>query len=124
MIDFSDATKISIAKLGKMFSELNKVLESKSNDVIKLNDPSFFIDKFCYKLDLGDKERQVRDVALKILKSMKKDWIQTGRHPMGLVGCAVLLACRFYNLSFTIFDIAKQVKISPETIYARLMEFK
>lgn len=51
---------------------------------IPLIDPSLFIHKFCAKLEFEDKTQQVATTALRMLQSMKRDWISTGRRPAGL----------------------------------------
>lgn len=57
-------------------------------------DPSMYINRFANKLPLGGEQDRaaVAVTALRLLRSMKGNWIQTGRRPSGLCGAALYIA--------------------------------
>jgi Transcription initiation factor TFIIIB, Brf1 subunit/Transcription initiation factor TFIIB len=87
-------------------------------------DPCLYIWRFCEKLDFGDKKNEVGMTALRILKSMKRDWMFHGRRPTGLVGAAILIAARYHGFKRTTNQIIQTVHVCDETIKKRLVEFK
>lgn len=87
-------------------------------------DPSLFIDRFCVKLEFGDKLSEVSMTALRILQRMKRDWMCHGRRPTGLVGAAILMAARLHGFKRTTNEIVKTVHVCDETIRKRIVEFK
>ena len=62
--------------------------------------------------------------ALRLLQSMKRAWISTGRRPNGLCGAAILIAARYHGFKRNITQIVKVVHVCQETIRKRLDEFK
>lgn len=91
---------------------------------LPLIDPSLFIHKFCAKLNFEQKTQTVATTALRMLQSMKRDWISTGRRPAGLCGAAILISARYHGFSRSTHQIVKVVKVCHETIRKRLQEFK
>jgi transcription factor IIIB subunit 2 len=66
----------------------------------------------------------VATTALRMLQSMKRDWISTGRRPAGLCGAAILISARYHGFRRSTHQIVKVVKVCHETIRKRLQEFK
>ena len=60
-------------------------------------DPSLYIHRFADHLDLGPDRKEITNTALRLVASMKRDWIQTGRRPGGVCGAALYLACRIHG---------------------------
>ena len=66
-------------------------------------DPSLYIHRFVHKLMSDNKEftRQkqnaVTNTALRLVKSMKRDWMQTGRRPSGICGAALFIATHIHG---------------------------
>ena len=61
-------------------------------------DPSIYIDRYAEMLDVGDKESDVAATALRVVASMKRDWLTTGRRPTGIVAAALLVASRAHGI--------------------------
>ena len=87
-------------------------------------DPSIFIESFCQKLDFGDKTKQVRDTAIRLIQSMDRSWMRTGRRPNGLCGAAILISAKIHNCQRSSAQIVKAVRVGEETLRKRLNEFK
>jgi transcription factor IIIB 90 kDa subunit len=61
-------------------------------------DPSLYIHRFAGRLALGGpKAEEVAATALQLIKSMKRDWMQTGRRPAGLCGAALFIALHIHG---------------------------
>lgn len=61
-----------------------------------------YIHRFTYKLlGTNDKNKQQRlaitNTALRLVKSMKRDWMQTGRRPSGICGAALFIAVHLHG---------------------------
>ncbi|AQK91869.1 Cyclin/Brf1-like TBP-binding protein [Zea mays] len=106
--------------------------------VQKLVDPSLFIHRFT-KCLLGRRDnavsdtafsREVSDTALRIVASMKRDWMQadissfTGRKPSGLCGAALYIAALSHGCNYTKADIVSVVHVCEATLTKRLIEFE
>ncbi|XP_037429643.1 transcription factor IIIB 60 kDa subunit-like isoform X2 [Triticum dicoccoides] len=105
LIDFSDYLHISVYVLGAIFLQLCQVLLLGEHPIVqKLVDPSLFIHRFTERL-LGKRDNAVSDTALRIVASMKRDWMQTGRKPSGLCGAALYIAALSHGHMYTKADI-------------------
>lgn len=60
--------------------------------------------------------------ALKLVQSMKRDWMQTGRRPSGICGAALFVACHMNGVERSKKDIIAVVHIGWSTIEARVRE--
>lgn len=65
-------------------------------------DPSIFIHRFVSKLEFEGKSHQVALTALRLMQSMKRAWITTGRRPNGLCGACILIAARYHGFKRSI----------------------
>lgn len=125
LIDFADVLQTSLYSLGSTYLKLVKKINNNMEKLdLPLIDPSLFIHKFCAKLEFEDKTQVVATTALRMLQSMKRDWISTGRRPAGLCGAAILISARYHGFKRTTHQIVKVVKVCHETIRKRLQEFK
>lgn len=125
LIDFADVLQTSLYSLGSTYLKLIKKIKNNMNKLdLPLIDPSLFIHRFCAKLDFKDKTQVVATTALRMLQSMKRDWISTGRRPAGLCGAAILISARYHGFRRSTHQIVKVVKVCHETIRKRLQEFK
>ena len=120
LIDFSDVLQTNVYILGSVYLKLVQRLFLE----VPLVDPSIFIHRFCSKLEFEGKSHQVALTALRLLQTMKRAWITTGRRPNGLCGAAILIAARYHNYKRNITQIVKVVHVCEETIRKRLDEFK
>jgi transcription factor IIIB subunit 2 len=91
---------------------------------IPLIDPSMFIDRFCAKLNFGSETKKITNTAIRLIQSMKRDWISTGRRPNGLCGAAILIAANIHDFDRSIHEIVNVVHVCDETIRKRIEEFK
>nr|ACN36557.1 unknown [Zea mays] len=126
LIDFSDHLQISVYVLGAVFLQLCQVLQLAEHPVVqKLVDPSLFIHRFTkLLLGLGRRNNDVSDTALRIVASMKRDWMQTRRKPSGLCGAALYIAALSHGCNYTKADIVSVVHVCEATLTKRLIEFE
>ncbi|XP_038880113.1 transcription factor IIIB 70 kDa subunit-like isoform X2 [Benincasa hispida] len=129
LIDFSNYLRINVYVLGAVFLQLCKVLRLEEHPIVqKPVDPSLFIDKFTQCLLGGTKDdgmkKEVSRTALKIITSMKRDWMQTGRKPSGLCGAALYISALSNGVKCSKSDIIKIVHICDATLTKRLIEFE
>ncbi|RLN04813.1 transcription factor IIIB 90 kDa subunit-like isoform X1 [Panicum miliaceum] len=112
--------------LGAVFLQLCQVLQLSDHPFVqKLIDPSLFIHRFTERL-LGGRDNAVSDTALRIIASMKRDWMQagTGRKPSGLCGAALYIAALSHGHNYTKADIVSVVHVCEATLTKRLIEFE
>uniref|UniRef100_A0A9J7ZMK7 Transcription factor TFIIB cyclin-like domain-containing protein n=2 Tax=Cyprinus carpio TaxID=7962 RepID=A0A9J7ZMK7_CYPCA len=62
--------------------------------------------------------------ALRLLQRMKRDWMHTGRRPLGLCGAALLVAARMHEFRRTEKEVISVVKVCEATLRKRLTEFE
>ncbi|KAG6526211.1 hypothetical protein ZIOFF_016193 [Zingiber officinale] len=143
LIDFSDYLQISVYVhlppfclfmllnqeflryvLGAVFLQLCKTLKLLEHPIVQnIVDPSLFINRFTERL-LGRKNNAVSDTALRLVASMKRDWMQTGRKPNGLCGAALYISVHSHGLNYSKSDIGSVVHICEATLTRRLLEFE
>ncbi|KAK9114029.1 hypothetical protein Syun_020826 [Stephania yunnanensis] len=124
LIDFSEELRVNVYVLGAVFLELCKFLRLGQHPIIqKPVDPSLFIHRFTERL-LGERNVEVSRTALRIVASMKRDWMQTGRKPSGLCGAALYISALSYGLKYSKSDIINVVHICEATLTKRLIEFE
>ncbi|KAJ4977818.1 hypothetical protein NE237_008598 [Protea cynaroides] len=124
LIDFSDYLQINVYVLGAVFLQLCKLLRLEEHPIVqKPVDPSLFIHRFTERL-LGGKNIEVSRAALRLIASMKRDWMQTGRKPSGLCGAALYISALSHGLRYSKSDIVSVVHICEATLTKRLIEFE
>eukprot|EP01125_Pyxidicula_operculata_P018019 TRINITY_DN637_c0_g1_i3.p1 TRINITY_DN637_c0_g1~~TRINITY_DN637_c0_g1_i3.p1 ORF type:complete len:951 (-),score=391.98 TRINITY_DN637_c0_g1_i3:178-3030(-) len=119
LIDFADALASNVFVLGHTYIQLCSRLGIQP----PLIDPSLYIPRFASQLEFGNKEREVSNTALRIIQSMQRDWILTGRRPTGLCGAALMVAARAHGFNRSIEDIVSVVKLGDSTLRKRILEF-
>lgn len=107
LIDFSDALKVNLYKLGSIYIDLTQKLYLEVPSI----DPSIYLSKFCSRLEFDDKKNAVSMTALRLLQSMNRAWITTGRRPNGLCGAAILIASRYHGFKRSITQIVRVVHV-------------
>jgi transcription factor IIIB subunit 2 len=120
LIDFSDALQANLFILGNTFFKLCIVMKF----VPPLVDPSLYIHRFAASLQLGEREIEVANTALRIVQRMKRDWIQIGRRPAGVCGAALFIATRIHRVPIDRGLILRTVKVCDITLRRRITEFK
>ncbi|CAJ0604711.1 unnamed protein product [Cylicocyclus nassatus] len=119
LLDFSDVTQVNVFDLGRTLSFLSRSLRIN----LPSTDPCLYVMRFACLLEFGDKQKEVVNLATRLVQRMKRDWMSTGRRPTGLCGAALLLAARSFNFNRTIGDVVKVVHISETVVRKRLEEF-
>ena len=61
-------------------------------------DPCLYVHRFAARLDFKERMWGVTQTALQLIKSMKRDWIQTGRRPAGVCGAALFIAAHVHGV--------------------------
>ncbi|BFG15640.1 hypothetical protein CerSpe_019140 [Prunus speciosa] len=124
LIDFSNYLKINVYVLGAVFLQLCKVFMLDEHPIVqKPVDPSWFIHKFTESLP-GGTDKGVIQTAQRIITSMKRDWMQTGRKPSGLCGAALYISALSHGLKCSKSDIIRIVHVCDATLTKRLVEFE
>lgn len=80
--------QLNVFVLGATFLTLVKLLGLQ----LPLVDPSIYIHRFAAALEFGDKTQAVASDALRLVRRMSIDWIQTGRRPSGICGACTLVS--------------------------------
>merc|ERR1712228_597893 len=83
-----------------------------------------YIQRFASKLDFGDDTHDVAEMAVRLVKRMKSDWLDRGRRPTGLCGAALWMAAKSQNYQIQFKDMCRVVKVGASTIRKRLDEFE
>ncbi|KAI3988121.1 hypothetical protein MKX01_011910, partial [Papaver californicum] len=73
---------------------------------------------------LGERNPDVPKTALRIIASMKRDWMQTGRKPSGLCGAALYISALSHGLKYSKANVVSVVHICEATLTKRLVEFE
>jgi transcription factor IIIB subunit 2 len=60
-------------------------------------DPSLYLHRFANKLGVDSKFHAVTNTALRLVASMKRDWMQTGRRPAGICGAALFISAHIHG---------------------------
>ncbi|KAH6772247.1 hypothetical protein C2S51_010651 [Perilla frutescens var. frutescens] len=124
LIDFSEHLRTNVYVVGAVFLQLCKLLHLQEDPVVvKLLDPSLFIHRFADRV-FRERNQSVSNTALRIVASMKRDWMQTGRKPSGLCGAALYISALIHGLNCSKSQIIKAVHICEATLTKRLIEFE
>ncbi|KAJ7976447.1 Transcription factor IIIB 90 kDa subunit [Quillaja saponaria] len=124
LIDFSNHLRTNVYILGAVFLQLCKVLRLEEHPIVqKPVDPSLFIYKYTNNL-LKQGNMDVTETALRIVASMKRDWMQTGRKPSGLCGAALYISALAHGFKCSKSDILRIVHVCEATLTKRLVEFE
>lgn len=125
LIDFSDSLQVNVYVLGAVFLQLGRLLRLDQHPIMqKPVDPSLFIHRFADRLQFGKKMHTVANTALRLVASMKRDWMQTGRRPSGICGAALFISSHIYGFQHTKSDVVSVVHICEATLKKRLNEFE
>jgi len=86
-------------------------------------DPSVYMTRLAMRLELGEREEEILHHGEAILSSMRKEWIDYGRRPYGVVAAALLTACSICGEARSVSQLSQMVMLTEETIMKRLVEF-
>jgi len=67
---------------------------------------------------------QITNLAIHISSRMRRDWISVGRRPDGVCVSSLLIACRAHDFYYSVGEMARLFRMSPQTIKDRLEEFE
>lgn len=126
LIDFSDALQVNVFTLGAVFLQLAKLLRLEEHPLFsKPVDPSLYIHRFADRMNFPSREvmNRVAGTAMRLVASMKRDWIQTGRRPSGVCGAALYIASHLHGYAKAKRDVVDVVHIGEHTLAKRLTEF-
>jgi transcription factor IIIB subunit 2 len=126
LIDFSDTLQVNVFTLGAVFLQLAKLLRLEEHPLFsKPVDPSLYIHRFADRMEFPDRDimRVVSATAIRLVASMKRDWIQTGRRPSGVCGAALYIASHLHGFAKAKRDVVNVVHIGEHTLAKRLTEF-
>ena len=125
LIDFADVLQTNVYVLGGVFLQLCRLLRLEQHPLMqKPVDPSLFIHRFADKLNLGRRVHAVANTALRLVASMKRNWMQTGRRPNGICGAALWVAAQIHGFSPSKSDVVAVVHVGEATLKKRLSEFE
>eukprot|EP00210_Caulerpa_lentillifera_P000287 g280.t1 len=124
LIDFSDCLRLNVYVLGSVFLDICALFKLDHHPIfLSPVDPSLFIHRYVDRLRFGNKTSVVTQTALKLIKSMKRDWIQTGRKPSGICAAALFIASHIHGVPKMKRDIIHVARIGVSTVAKRLTEF-
>ena len=66
----------------------------------------------------------VANTALRLVASMKRDWMQTGRRPSGVCGAALWVAAQLHGFDRSKRDVVSVVHVGEATLRKRVTEFE
>jgi transcription factor IIIB subunit 2 len=125
LIDFSDAASTDIFTLGTVFTQLCRTLHLHQHPgIVKPIDPSLFIHRYAEELQVGERKNVVANTALRVVASMKRDWLVSGRRPNGICGAALWLASNIHGVRKKKEEVVKVVHVCEQTIKKRVSEFE
>ena len=125
LIDISDLLATNVYILGGVFLQLCQLLRLNDQPVMqKPVDPSLFIPRFADRLNLGAPKTVVAHSATRLVASMKRDWMQTGRRPSGVCGAALYVAAAMHGVPRSKREVIAAVHVGETTLAKRLSEFE
>ena len=122
MHDFAhQVERKNVFDLCKAYLNICQILRVKPD----VNDATFFAPRFVEELGLPDELRaDILAYANQLLDRMKVDWMSHGRRPTGLIAAAFYIACKCFKLERSVEEIARVLRVTPETVRKRVNEFK
>lgn len=115
IVDFGTCLRIDSTRIGRCYLAMVKALKVKAGHV----DPSLFMHRYQRQLGLNCVE-----LANRVVKWMKRDWIVTGRRPNNVCGAAILVASRMVAHEMAVEKIAKVTNCSVQSILKRVQEIR
>lgn len=120
LIDFSDALMTPVKTLARVFMKLTRSLSLQVPTV----DPSLFMERFANEMNLGAQANEVAQTGVRLVQAMTRDWIVTGRRPLGLCAASLLIAARYHRIRINPDDINELFRVSSSTVKKRMYEFR
>ncbi|ODO09502.1 hypothetical protein I350_03103 [Cryptococcus amylolentus CBS 6273] len=121
LIDFSEHLAINVFELGATYLKLRSTLNF--TDPMPEVDPAIYNLRFAHRLNFGPLVNTVAADASRLVRRFRADWMTQGRRPAGVCGACIIIAGRMSNFLRTPDEVAQVVKVHPNTIKKRLLEF-
>lgn len=118
LIDIADHIDCGIFELASTALRLSTCI----NESMPTIDPTLYIDRFTEELKFGRLSNEIKETAIKIIRRLDRDWIQTGRKPAGVCGAAIMLSARIHGIELNKETILKCARVCNTTISKRLKE--
>lgn len=120
LLDFADVTGDSPFTVMAYMKTICKATHTTVPPV----DPVFYVARFVMQMRVGDDvEQDVAVYAMKVMRAMEKDWIHTGRRPLGVAAAAIVIACRVHGIDVDLESVANAVRLHQFTVISRIEEF-
>ena len=129
LIDLAELISVNVFELGAAYKKfldrigLTEKYQGSGESFQRMVEPEPLIRRFAKRLEFGDDVQKVSHDACAILRRMSRDWMVTGRQPMGLVGACLIIAARMNNYRRTLREVVYVVRAGEMTILKRLNEF-
>lgn len=120
LLDFSDALLTPVRTLAQVFVKLVRSLSLQVPSI----DPSLFMDRFAKEMNLGPDTNKVAHTGVRLVQAMSREWLVTGRRPLGLCAASLLIAARYHGRKINADDINGLFRVSSATVQKRLSEFR
>ena len=118
LVDVADHIDCGVFELAATALRLSTCV----NEIMPVIDPTLYVDRFTDELRFGRAAPEIKETAIKIIRRLDRDWIQTGRKPAGVCGAAIMLAARIHGVEVTKDTILKCARVCSSTINKRLRE--
>lgn len=121
LIEISDALEEDVFEFGSTFLALLKSLSINIPNV----GPDIYVFRFATRLQFPSREdtSRVSNTAVRIIKLMSENGINTGRRPSGVCGAALVMAARLHGFNRSVADVINLAKVHESTIRKRMTEF-
>ncbi|WVO15523.1 hypothetical protein L204_103182 [Cryptococcus depauperatus] len=121
LIDFSEFCGCNVFELGATYLKLRATLNLL--DPMPEVDPAIYNIRFAHRLSFGSLVTTIAADASRLVRRFRADWMTQGRRPAGVCGACLIIAGRMSNFLRTPEEVAQVVKVHPNTIKRRLLEF-
>lgn len=120
LVDFSEVNRVNMYDLARVYVAAKKLIKIQVPPI----DAMAFIERYAVELEFEDKVSEICKTAKRIVKRLKKDFIDAGRKPAGICAAALYVAAKIHGFKRTIDQVVEVVKISQITLRNRLLEFE
>ena len=118
LVDVADHIDCGVFELAATALRLSTCV----NEIMPVIDPTLYVDRFTDELKFGRAAPEIKETAVRIIRRLDRDWIQTGRKPAGVCGAAIMLAARIHGVEVPKETILKCARVCSSTISKRLRE--
>ncbi|KAL9655940.1 hypothetical protein ABK040_007561 [Willaertia magna] len=124
LLDLSEVLGTTIFELGKKYKEICSTLNIKVDQL----DPEILCDKIVNNFTDRFKDEEEKNNAIlrtrRLVRVAIKEWLDTGRRPIGLVGAALKLSMESFKIKTSFEDLAEHLNIGKGSLRDRYNELK